>query len=255
MNDEYPSLYSDPQRYDLVEGAYATGNFLDFYRRQIVRYGEPALELACGSGRLTIPLAAAGIHVTGLDSSEAMLKLATVKAAERGVQFPVVHGDMRSFHLGQAFKFIFVPAQSLTHLQKREEIEACFACVRRHLAEEGRFLVELFNSSVKVLARDSAQRYRIGEYEDPHGEAGRICVTEEVRYDAATQISHIRWFFRNEGCQEEAGLSFAMRHFFPQEIDALLWYNGFVIEQKYGSYAEEEFCSASPKQLIVCRSK
>jgi hypothetical protein len=44
-----------------------------------------------------------------------------------------------------------------------------------------------------------------------------------------------------------------MRQFFPQEIEALLWYNGFVLEQKYGSYEEETFGSASPKQLIVCR--
>jgi len=253
MNDDYPSLYSDPQRYDLVEGAYATGNFLDFYRRQVVRYGEPVLELACGSGRLTIPLAEAGVQITGLDISAEMLNLATVKAAERGVKLSVVRGDVRSFHLGRAFKFIFIPAQSLTHLHTREEIEECLSCVRQHLAEDGRFLVELFNSSVKMLARDSAHRYRVGEYTDPNGGAGRIFVTEEVRYDAATQTNHIRWFFRTEG--EEAGLSFAMRQFFPQEIDALLWYNGFLIEQKYGSYDEKEFCSDSPKQLIVCRSK
>jgi ubiquinone/menaquinone biosynthesis C-methylase UbiE len=149
MNDEYPSLYSDPQRYDLVEGAYATGNFLNFYRRQIARYGEPVLELACGSGRLTIPLAEAGIQITGLDSSEAMLNLATVKAAERGVRLSVVRGDVQNFHLGQAFKFIFFPAQSLSHLHTREDLEACFSCVRRHLADEGRFLVELFNETVE----------------------------------------------------------------------------------------------------------
>src|SRR5262249_42225180 len=136
MNAEYPSLYSDPQRYDLVEGAYATGAFLDFYRRQIVRYGEPVLELACGSGRLTIPLAEAGIQIMGLDLSEEMLNFATMKASERGVQVRVARGDVRSFHLDKAFKVIFIPAQSLTHLYTREDMEACFACVRRHLADE-----------------------------------------------------------------------------------------------------------------------
>lgn len=255
MNDDYPSLYSDAQRYDLVEGVYATGKVLDFYRRQITRYGEPVLELACGSGRFTIPLAEAGIQITGLDLSEAMLNLATEKAAERGVKLLVVRSDMRSFHLSQAFKLIFIPAQSLTHLYTREEIENCFSCVRQHLATEGRFLIELFNPSVKVLARDSTHRYRVGEYPDPNGGAGRIYVTEEVRYEAATQLNHIRWFFRTEGEEEETGLSFVMRQFFPQEIEALLWYNEFVLEQKYGSYEEETFGSASPKQLLVCRSK
>jgi SAM-dependent methyltransferase len=255
MNDDYPSLYSDARRYDLVEGAFATGDFLDFYRRQIVRYGEPVLELACGSGRLTIPLAEAGVEITGLDMSEEMLNLATLKASERGVKIPVVRGDVRSFNLGKEFKFIFIAAQSLTHLHGREEIEDCFSSVRRHLAEGGRFLVELFNSSVKLLARDSDHRYGVGEYKDQDGGGCRVFVTEEVRYDAATQINHIRWFFRNEGDEDEAVLSFDMRQFFPQEIDALLWYNGFLIEHKYGSYDEKEFSDDSPKQLIVCRPK
>jgi ubiquinone/menaquinone biosynthesis C-methylase UbiE len=255
MNDDYPSLYSDAQRYDLVEGAFATADFLDFYRRQIVHYGEPVLELACGSGRLTIPLAESGVKITGLDISEEMLNLATLKASERGVKIPFVRGDVRSFNLGAKFKFIFIAAQSLTHLHKREEIEDCLSCVRWHLAEDGRFLVELFNPSVKLLARDSDHRYGVGEYEDQNGGKCRVFVTEEVRYDTDTQINHIRWFFRNEGYEEEAVLSFDMRQFFPQEIDALLWYNGFLIEHKYGSYDEKAFCGDSPKQLIVCRSK
>jgi hypothetical protein len=46
-----------------------------------------------------------------------------------------------------------------------------------------------------------------------------------------------------------------MRHFFPQEIDTLLWYNDFLIEHKYGTYDEGEFSSDAPKQLIVCHPK
>ena len=184
-----------------------------------------------------------------------MLNLATSKASERGVKLSVVRGDVRGFDLGKVFKLIFIPAQSLTHLHKRHEIENCFSCVRRHLEEDGRLLIELFNPSAKLLARGSDHRYDVGEYEDPSRRACRIFVTEKVSYDAATQINHIRWFFRNDGHEEETVLSFAMRQFFPQEIDALLWYNGFMIEHKYGGYDEQEFCSDSPKQLIVCRPK
>jgi 2-polyprenyl-3-methyl-5-hydroxy-6-metoxy-1,4-benzoquinol methylase len=82
MNDVHRSLYDDAHRYDLVSGTYATGHFLDFYKRQIARHGEPSLELACGTGRLTIPLAEAKIDVTGIDRSEQMLELAGAKAVE-----------------------------------------------------------------------------------------------------------------------------------------------------------------------------
>jgi ubiquinone/menaquinone biosynthesis C-methylase UbiE len=253
MNDRV-HLYSDAQRYDLVMGASASGDPLDFYRRQIAQYGEPVLELACGSGRLTIPLANEGVNITGMDISEDMLHLAKLKASKSGASLRFLQGDMRSFDLGEKFQFIFIPAQSLSHLQVREEIEDCFACVRRHLAGEGRFLIELFNSSVSMLARETDRRYPVGQYVDPNA-GSQVFVTAEVRYDAASQINYIRWFFREETSDRETALSFEMRQFFPQEIDALLWYNGFLIEHKYGSHDEGKFSSDAPKQLIVCRAK
>jgi SAM-dependent methyltransferase len=248
------SLYSDARRYDFALGAYATGDFLDFYRQQIARYGEPVLELACSSGRLTIPLAKGGLNITGLDISEPMLNLARSKASESGVNIRFLQGDIRSFELGEKFRSIFIPAQSLSHLHTRPEVEDCLACVRRHLSRDGRFLIELFNPSFRFLARDRGQRYSVEIYEDPV-EGRRVFVTEETRYDSSTQINHIRWFFREEGQEEELVLSFEMRQFFPQEIDALLWYNGFLIEHKYGSYHEEQFSSEAGKQLIICRVK
>jgi ubiquinone/menaquinone biosynthesis C-methylase UbiE len=194
MNDDV-NFYSDAQRYDLVMGAYASGDQLNFYRRQVARYGEPVLELACGSGRFTLPLAREGINITGIDISEDMLDLARLKASQEEVRIRFLQGDMRSFELGEKFKFIFIPAQSFSHLHTREDVEKCFSCVRRHLAEEGRLLIELFNSSVKMLARESGPRYTVGQYKDPKGDS-QVLVTEEVSYDAASQINHIRCFFK-----------------------------------------------------------
>jgi SAM-dependent methyltransferase len=235
-------------------GSLAAGDMLEFYRRQLSLYGQPVLELACGTGRLTIPLAQEGAEIIGLDISQQMLELAEVKARERHLRIPFVRGDVRAFDLGRKFKFIFIPAQSLSHLHKREELEACFACVRRHLAEDGRFLIELFNPSVKLLAREPEQHWPVGsgEYEDVGG-GGRVIVTAQVRYNAATQVSHIRYIFRS-GEGEGEVLTFEMRQFFPQEIDALLVYNKLRIEKKYGDYDETAFSSASPKQLIICQA-
>jgi len=247
-------LYGDARRYDLVMGGYAVGDMLEFYRRQISRYGQPVLELACGTGRLTIPLAEDGVDIVGLDLSTQMLELAEAKARGRRLSVHFVRGDVRAFDLGRRFKFIFIPAQSLSHLHERDELESCFACVRRHLAEGGRFLIELFNPSVKLLSREPEQSHPVGrgEYEEADG-GGRVIVTARSRYDAATQVNHVRYHFRPEEGEEEV-LSFEMRQFFPQEIDALLVYNGLRIEKKYGWYDEAAFGSDSPKQLIVCQA-
>jgi len=255
MRNDPLKLYSDPERYDLVMGAYASGDHLNFYRRQIERHGQPVLELACGSGRFTIPLAKEGVDIIGLDNSQTMLRAAASKALAHEVDAGrFLDGDMRRFDLGRKFKLIFVPAQSLSHLHTREEIEECFACVRRHLAEDGRFVIELFNPSLRLLARESGCRNPAGQHGDPK-KGSQVWLSDEVRYDAATQINHIQWFFRNEGSEEEVVLSFEMRQFFPQEIDALLWYNAFRIDHKYGGYNFEEFSSEAWKQLIVCRAE
>ena len=247
-------LYCDARRYDLVMGEYAVGDMLEFYRRQVSHYGQPVLELACGTGRLTIPLAEDGVDIVGLDISPHMLELAEEKARGRHLRIPFVRGDVRAFDLGRKFKFIFIPAQSLSHLHQRDELESCFACVRQHLAEGGRFLIELFNPSVKLLAREPEQHYPVGrgEYKEADG-GGRIVVTARARYDAATQVNHIRYYFQSEGRGGEV-LSFEMRQFFPQEIDALLVYNRLRIERKYGNYEEAAFSNDSPKQLIVCQA-
>ena len=249
-------LYSDGQRYDLIMGRYATGIFLEFYRRQVSLYGQPVLELACGTGRLTIPLAESGAEVVGLDISPQMLALAEVKTRERNVRPVLEQGDIRDFDLGRKFNFVFISTQSLSHLHEREELEACFACVRRHLADGGRFLIDVYNPSLKILSREPGRHYPVGsgEFEDPHG-AGRVFVTEQICYDAAAQVNHIRYFYRYERSGKEAVLSFEPRQFFPQELDALLAYNGFQLERKYGNYDGAAFSGASPKQLVVCRAR
>lgn len=153
-DDFYPNFYADARHYDFVSGAFAAAYFLDFYRWQISRYGEPVPELAYGSGRLTIPLAEERVNITGLDISEQTLEIAKLKASERGVNLRLIQAAKRNFDLGEKFNFIYIPAQSLTPLYRREELENCFSCGRQHLAEDGRFLIGLFNSSVKMLAHD-----------------------------------------------------------------------------------------------------
>lgn len=238
--------YQDAKRYDSFEGAIATGSFLDFYVRQIEKYGEPVLELACGSGRLTIPLAEKGFNIKGLDISDEMLNLAKEKANSRNVELDLVKGDMTDFDLGKKFNLIFIPAQSLTHLYEISAIEKCFACVEKHLADDGRFLIELFNPSLEILLETPDKIY-------PQRNSANISVGSKSFYDAAAQIKHIEFIFEAEGDNPDTILTFEMRQFFPQEIDALLKYNNFRIEQKYGDYLENEFNSDSQKQLIICQ--
>ena len=159
---------------------------------------------------------------------------------------------MRDYALLREFKLIFISTNSFSHLLEHDEIESCLRCTRDHLAPEGRFVIDIFTPSARMLARDANEAYTVGEYDDPDGK-GRVVVTETKRYDVATQVNHAIWRYTNSDTQENWEIPFSLRMFYPQEINALLRYNGFAIENKFGWYDESPYGDASPKQLIVSR--
>lgn len=247
MGHSERSLYEKARHYDLlIPGP----NDLPFYQRQVMRYGGPVLELGCGTGRLTIPLKLAGADITGLDIAPDMLEMARLKAERSRVSIQFVQADACDHSLNRQFKLIFFANNSLSHLLRREAVEACFSCVRRHLAPGGRFIVDIFTPNSEILMRGPAERYPVGQYEDPDGR-GCITVTETNRYDPVAQVNHLIWYYRQAG-KAEVEIPIKLRMFYPQEIDSLLTHSGFVIEHKYGDFQETPYVSNSPKQLIIC---
>ena len=242
------NLYEHDWLYDLVHEKSADGEQVAFYERQIERYGSPVLELACGTGNYLVTLSQNDVEISGLDNSDEMLDGAKRRAENQNTETNLINADMRFFDLKQKFALIFVAGNSFQHLNNLEDVEACFASVKRHLAPGGRFIVEVFNPSIELLNRNPEQRYFVGEYKT---DDGWIVITENVFYDAATQLNHLQWHYKNQFLKAEQTVDFTMRQFFPAELDALFRYNGFSIEHKYGDFDESTFGKDSPKQIIV----
>jgi len=242
-------LYRDGRHYDL-QNADVTEDIP--YWVEIAREaGGPVLELCCGTGRISFPLAEAGFEVTGIDASEAMLDHARYKMQKNGLRVEFIHGDVRDFDLGREFKLVFIPFNSINHLHTTEDIESFFGCVKRHLAPGGKFAIDIFVPNAGYLVRDPEERRLIAEYDDPDG-GGLVTVTESNLYNPALQINHVRWFAHFHQLKKTVKADLNMRMFFPQELDMLLKYNGFSIEAKYGDYKRGAFKADSIKQLFVC---
>lgn len=152
------NLYEDAHVYDVFFGAAVSQPELDFYSFFIRQFGEPALELACGTGRITTALARSGLDLHGLDLSPAMLEHARQKAQAAGKDIPFYCADMRDFAIGRRFGFIFIPCQSFQHLHTRKDVEGCLAAVRDHLLPGGAFLIQVFNPYPPLLASDPTRR-------------------------------------------------------------------------------------------------
>ena len=221
------------------------------------RMGHPVLELACGTGRLTIPIAQSGVEIVGLDLAPSMLAHARTKAEAAGVKIEFVEGDCRAFELGRKFALIFMAFNSMQHLHDYESLAALFASVRKHLAEGGRFVFDVFNPKIATLARAAGERHLEREYQDPDGK-GTMLFENSMVYDDAAQVSHIQCYFVRRGPDgEELEVrreELHLRSFFPQELDLLVRSQGFEIVQKFGNFERKPFASGEPKQVVVCKA-
>lgn len=240
-------FYYDGRHYDAQQKNFAPD--IPFYLEQSVNYGDPILELACGTGRVSIPIAKSGFDVTGIDISSGMLNSAAVDAAEAGAKINFIKGDIRNFEIDIKFALIIFPFNSIAHLLDLESVSGCFLSVKKHLLPNGRFVFDFMNPDSKYFTRDQNISYPVAEYPDPDSNE-KVIVTENNFYDRATQINHVKWHYKiGERIFDE---NLDMRMFYPQELQGLLILNGFKIEYKFGSFDCEDFTADSSKQIYVC---
>jgi SAM-dependent methyltransferase len=239
----------DGRHYDAKVGSRSRFEDILFYINKAKEYGEPVLELACGTGRVTIPLAEKGISIMGLDLLNTMLKEAKRKSKETGVKVEWIEEDMTDFNLKKKFNTILIPGCAFNGLLDIESVEKCLTCVKKHLGPNAGFIFDAFNPNLNILIRDPSQTYPNAKYQDPDGR-GLVIVTERTRYDKATQITSTTLSYSIEG--KTISNELKLRIFFPQELDALLKYNGFNIKAKYGDFDQTPFTSDSKRQILIC---
>lgn len=247
--DNMQRIYLDGRHYDLAYSDYTED--ISFWVQQARRYGGPVLELACGTGRITMPLAKEGFDVTGIDLAESMLEQAERNSQERGLEIEWVKADMRDFSLGKSFPLIICPGQSMSRLLTIEDMERCLSQVKRHLAPGGRFILELYNPSLDILNQPQGEKFPFLEYEHPDG-AGTVRVTYSAAYDKAVQVHHLTLNYSLPGMEEQPTEHISIRMYFPQELEALLKYNGFEVVEKYGDFDGKPFESGDNYQVLVC---
>lgn len=248
--------YADPAYYDRAYRRHRID--VSFYVRAALELGGPVLELGCGTGRISLPLARAGIEVVGVDLSAEMIAAARDKlsaqseAVQRCVEFR--RGDLRSLALDRTFPLIISPFNVLQHLYTRLDVERCLDVVARHLEpHSGRFVFDVLMPDVRSLSRNPGRRYKLGKLYHPAGDK-RYDYRESFDYDPITQIQYITMHF-DDPDDPEASFSVPLSHrqFFPRELEALLHYNGFLVEALYGSFDFEPLEEESETQVYRCR--
>jgi len=242
-------IYDHPALFDAL---FPVGAHLPYYVELARQAAGDVLELACGTGQLTVPIATAGLPTVGLDLSAPMLTTARERAASAKVSIEYVLGDMRNFDLGHKFALIFIARNSLLHLHSTEDLLAAFLGVRRHMTPGGIFAFDVFNPSVRLLARPSGQRFPVFQVETES--FGKLSVEETTDYDPATQVGRGCWYISAPGNPDAWVLPLELRNIFPQELRLLLAAGGFHLKSRVGDLYQTPFDSTSRLQVCLCQA-
>lgn len=251
--------FADAVNYDLADPS-DTG--IAFYSALAREAGGAVLELACGTGRVTIPIARLGFPVTGLDIVPGMLAQARSKSADVPVRW--VEGDARTFDLGERFRLIFLTGNAFQAFVTNDAQAAVLQRVHAHLDDAGLFAFETRNpllpnthtrEGLFVTLETRAEELDWPPYTNADGFEVRVSTTQV--YDHVAQIVHLtgskRW---HDGTQQHTVVTrTALRYTFPQELAALLQHHGFTILRQYGDWNEEPLSATSPSIISVCRKR
>jgi SAM-dependent methyltransferase len=185
----------------------------------------PALELAVGTGRIAIPLAARGIPVDGIDISAAMLE--QLRARPGGERIGVTQGNFADVPIEGSYRLIYIVWNTLFNLLTQNDQVRCFENVAKHLADDGAFVIE---------GQRPDQFYRLRDHQYVDAEAVEVDEVrlDVARYDPLKQLlveSHVH--LSNEGVRV---YPIVTRYIWPSEMDLMARIAGLRLKERWADW-------------------
>jgi Methyltransferase domain len=191
----------------------------------------PVLELAIGTGRIALPLAAKGIEVHGIDASEAMV--AKLRAKPGGDDIPVTIGDFADVGVEGRFRLIAIVFNTLWALLTQDDQARCVRNVAAHLTQDGAFVTEMY---VPDPARfDRGQRIQVRNIES------RRVVLEASLHDPANQRVSSQLIALEHGGGGISMYPVELRYIWPSELDLMAEHAGLRLRERWGGWKREPF--------------
>jgi SAM-dependent methyltransferase len=201
----------------------------------------PVLELAIGTGRIALPLAARGLRVDGIDLSPPMV--ARLRAKPGGDDVAVTMGDFADVDVAGSYDLIYVVFNSFFNLLTQDDQVRCFQNVARHLDDGGTFVVEGGCTLTWV------DRLRAGQYVDAESIEVDAVRFDLLRFDPATQVLH-----ENHVRVSQDGVTFnpvVQRYAWPGELDLMARIAGLRLRERWGGWNREAFTALSDNVVSV----
>lgn len=243
--------YLDPDLYDAIYADVVAD--IEPHVALMRDAGGPALELACGNGRLLIPTLEAGIACDGMDLAPSMLESLRAKLAARGLRTHVMLGDMRDFSLPHRYALIAIGFNSFLHNLTRAQQVATLRCCRHHLVSGGRLVITAFHPSAAKLIEWAGPEKLFKDL--PFGE-GRVRVYDHADDDRVEQIRsmtrRIEFTDASGAVTRREHVNFLLRYIYKPEMELLLQVAGFprwTVRAAFSSFTDPASTAVGDRPL------
>ncbi len=228
-----------------------------FYLDMARETGGPVCELACGTGRVLLPIARAGFDVTGIDLSQAMLDKLQAKLDKepREIQARVALkcADMRDCRFSQKFKLVFCASNSFLAMVTTVDQLACLRSAREYLADDGRLVLNVFAPRHDLLAQTANTFVQVAK--DP--ETGRDMSVTNVTWrspaDQTMDACHYVDRIGDDGTVKRYPARFTLCWIHNREMHLLLRLAGYEVTATYGGYDKRPYDYVSGTQLFMAK--
>ncbi|HTS12632.1 MAG TPA: class I SAM-dependent methyltransferase [Candidatus Limnocylindrales bacterium] len=249
------------RHYDAAYAAMPDRGDVGFYVELAKRSGGPVLEIACGTGRVLLAIARAGIAIEGVDNSAAMLGLLKANLARepREVRERVTlhEGDMRNFRLAKKFPLAMMPFRPMQHMYElRDQVDA-LTTAAAHLRDDGRLAFDLFYPKFETMAAGIGEEVFDSEWMEAPGRRVRRFFRKES-FDKIQQVFTGSFIFRTyegEKLVREESDPLKMCYYTYMQIRAVLELAALDVEEEYGSFAKTAMDNAATEMIFVAKRR
>ncbi|CAG1003021.1 hypothetical protein ANRL4_03320 [Anaerolineae bacterium] len=253
------AFYNTIARYYDAENEFMTED-LPFYDELAENYGEPILDIGCGTGRVMLHLASSGHHTDGIDFSKAMLdrgkRIASARSDLRDLS-RFFEGDAATYEYPQTYPLILVPYNGLMHFRSSQAQINAIRHWKAHLDEDGVIVFDLPNAGEMFGTADDGAVTLERSFVEP--ESGNLVMQQSVsELDRTEQLQYITWIYDEIGADGLVRRTLApltLRYIFPAEMDLLLEACGLRRIERFGGYDQSPFEDGCERMIVIAGRK
>jgi SAM-dependent methyltransferase len=246
------------------DGAYAAKQDLvdlPFYLELAEQTAGPILEIACGTGRVLLPIARRGIEIHGVDNSRPMLKILEHSLAgeprDVGERVTLHEGDMRDFRLGARFPLVIIPFRPMQHMHTVADQVSALTTAAFHLSEGGILAFDVFYPKFDLINTKMGEEVLEFEW-SPSPDSGQV-VRRYFRKESVDKINQIFYFtfiyrtLRDGEMILEETEAFKLSYFTYPHLRALFLLAGLEPVAEYGSFAKTPLDNSAEQMIFLLR--